>query len=68
MRVKLKKRKFYGIGNHISVKEGQGNFIGIAKFSNTGSYVLKKYLTINKKNLKDYYTIVLIKWLRMEKK
>ena len=68
MKVKLKKKKFCGIGNHISVKEGQGNFIGIAKFSNTGSYVLKKYLTLNKKNLKDYYTIVFNKMVENGKK
>ena len=56
MRVKVKQNKIIDIGSHIPVKNGHGNFIGIAKFSNKGAKILKKYLLKEKNNYKDYYT------------
>ena len=56
MRVKVKKNKVIDVGSHIPVNEGHGNFIGIAKFSNNGAKILKKYLLKEKNNYKDYYT------------
>ena len=58
MRIKKNLDKISAIGNHISKKEGHGNFIGIAKFSKKGAILLKKYLLKEKKNNKDYYTVV----------
>ena len=58
MRVKLNSNTIKEIGNHITKKEGDGNFIGIAKFSRRGANMLKKYLNEEKNNKKDYYTIV----------
>ena len=58
MRFKKNKNKIIDIGNHLSVANGDGNFIGISKFSNRGALVLKKYLIEEKKNRRDYYTIV----------
>ena len=58
MRVKLNSKKIKEIGSHITKKNGNGNFIGIAKFSSKGAKMLKKYLEEEKKNKKDYYTIV----------
>ena len=68
MRVEIKNKKFCGIGNHISVKKGQGNFIGISKFSNTGSKILREYLKTFSNNQKDYYTVVFNKMVRDGKK
>ena len=58
MRVKIKNNAISEIGNQVSVANADGNFIGIAKFSKTGSKILKKYLTQNKNNFDDYYTEV----------
>ena len=58
MRIKLNSKTIKEIGNHVTKKEGDGNFIGIAKFSKRGANMLKRYLNEEKKNKKDYYTIV----------
>ena len=58
MRIKLNSKTIKEIGNHVTKKGGDGNFIGIAKFSKKGANILKKYLSKEKKNKKDYYTIV----------
>ena len=58
MRIKLNSKTIKEIGNHITKKRGDGNFIGIAKFSKRGANMLKRYLNEEKKNKKDYYTIV----------
>tara|TARA_B100000787_G_C16198357_1_gene302759 strand:- start:4378 stop:5085 length:708 start_codon:yes stop_codon:yes gene_type:complete len=63
MRVKIKKNKIIDIGSHIPVTEGNGNFIGIAKFSHTGAQMLRKYLLKEKNNFKDYYTQALRKMI-----
>ena len=68
MRVEIKNKKFCGIGNHISVKKGQGNFIGISKFSNKGSKILRENLKYFSNNQKDYYTVVFNKMVRDGKK
>lgn len=56
MRVKIYKKNISDIGNHIKIKDADGNFIGIAKFSKVGVRLLKKYLIRNRFNFKDYYT------------
>jgi len=61
MRFKKDKKGIADIGNHLSVSNGDGNFIGISKFSQKGALLLKKYLIEEKKNKKDYYTIVIKK-------
>ena len=58
MRIKLNSKTIKEIGNHVTKKRGDGNFIGIAKFSKRGANMLKRYLNEEKKNKKDYYTIV----------
>mgnify|MGYP002525228999 CR=1 FL=1 len=58
MRIKKSAKKINDIGSHILKKKSDGNFIGIAKFSKKGANILKKYLSKEKKNKKDYYTIV----------
>ncbi len=63
MRVKIKKDTIIDIGSHIPVSEGDGNFIGIAKFSKNGASVLKSYLLKQKKNYRDYYTFALRKMI-----
>ena len=63
MRIKKKFNKINGIGSHITIKEGDGNFIGIAKFSKKGALMLKRYLSDQSDNKKDYYTIVLNKMI-----
>ncbi len=63
MRIKKNLNKITGIGNHISASQGHGNFIGIAKFSKKGAILLKKYLLKEKKNKKDYYTVVFNKMM-----
>ena len=59
MRVKIKNNRITEIGNKIKPEESDGNFLGIAKFSNYGAKNLKKYLIKNKNNTHDYYTEVL---------
>jgi choline kinase len=63
MRIKLNLKTIKEIGNHVTKKKGDGNFIGIAKFSKRGANMLKKYLNEEKKNKKDYYTIVFNKMI-----
>jgi len=59
MRIKVKDNKIYDIGSHISPKDGDGNFIGIAKFNIEGVKLLKnkiKFLTKSEQHINDYYT------------
>ena len=64
MRVKIKKKKLIDIGSHISTKKGHGNFIGICKFSQKGSKMLKKNLSILSKKHSEYYTIAIKKMIK----
>ena len=63
MRIKIGKNIIKDIGSHIPVLEGDGNFIGISKFSKIGARLLRKYLLKNKYNFKDYYTLALRKMI-----
>ena len=63
MRVKIKRDNIVDIGSHIPVSEGDGNFIGLAKFSKNGALILKSYLLKQKNNYKDYYTFALRKMI-----
>ena len=63
MRVKIKNKQIFEIGNQVKPKEADGNFLGVAKFSAKGSRILKKYLGKNKDNFKDYYTEVFNKMI-----
>lgn len=63
MRVKIKQKKIVYIGSHIPVSKGDGNFIGIAKFSKNGALMLKSYLLKQKNNYKDYYTFAIRKMI-----
>ncbi len=63
MRVKIKKNKIIEIGSHIPISEGDGNFIGLSKFSKSGAILLKKYLIKQKNNYKDYYTYAINKMI-----
>ena len=56
------------IGSHIEVSKGNGNFIGIAKFSKNGANKLKKALNHFKENNEDYYTIALEKLINEKNK
>lgn len=57
MRIKLSGGKLAGIGSHIPVSEGDGNFIGMAKFSKSGAAKLRNKITEMAPNHKsDYYT------------
>ena len=58
MRIKKNKNEIIDIGNHISKRDGHGNFVGISKLTKKGAILLKKYLINEKKNKKDYYTIL----------
>lgn len=59
MRIKKKDNKLTDIGSQINVADGDGNFIGIAKFSKKGAENLKKSLSFYKNNHTDYYTFAL---------
>ena len=59
MRIKKNKKEIISIGNHIIPDDGDGNFIGISKFSKKGANILRKYLIDEKKNRDDYYTIAI---------
>ena len=41
MRIKKKQDKIMGVGSHIPTKNGDGNFIGIAKFSKPELFCLR---------------------------
>ena len=59
MRVVIRDDKINDIGSHIVPENGDGNFIGIAKFSRAGSVLLKnniKHLSQNGMYINDYYT------------
>ena len=59
MRIVIENDRISDIGSHIVPKDGDGNFIGIAKFSNKGSGLLKnkiKHLTDDGMYINDYYT------------
>ncbi|HLC55796.1 MAG TPA: phosphocholine cytidylyltransferase family protein [Candidatus Nanoarchaeia archaeon] len=63
MRVKIINGSIVDIGGHIPVEEGDGNFIGVAKFSKNGARLLVNQMgkMVNKeKHNNDYYTIPLI--------
>ena len=62
MRVLIKNKLIVDLGAHISVIEGDANFIGIAKYSNNGALILKKMINKicdDKKYINEYYTIAL---------
>ena len=52
MRIVKIGNKITQIGSHIKVSKGNGNFIGIAKFSKNGAEKLKKHLITLKKTIK----------------
>ena len=60
MRIKLEKGRLTGVGSHIPVSEGSGNFIGIAKCSKKGAALLiaqmQKMVSAHQD---DYYTIAI---------
>lgn len=60
MRIKLVNGNLRGVGDYISVSNGSGNFIGIAKFSKKGARMLceqmKKMVSAH---TNDYYTIAI---------
>jgi len=69
MRIVIENDKISDIGSHIVPKDGNGNFIGIAKFSNQGSILLRnkiKFLSENGMYINDYYTKAIAK-LAMER-
>lgn len=67
MRIKKKHDKIIDVGSHIPTKEGDGNFIGISKFSKSGALLLKSHLIKEKNNKKDYYTHVIKKIVKEKK-
>ena len=64
MRIKIKNKKLIDIGSQIKVSDGDGNFIGISKFSKKGAVKLKKSLLFYKNNYTDYYTLALRRLIR----
>ena len=68
MRIKKKKKYIVDIGSHIPVKYGDGNFIGISKFSKKAALELKKNLIKEKKNKIDYYTQAIRGMIKKRKK
>ena len=67
MRIKKKQDRIIGVGSHIPTKDGDGNFIGIAKCSKPGALLLKSHLIREKNNKKDYYTHVINKIIEEKK-
>ena len=60
MRIELTDKKITGVGGHIPVSEGSGNFLGITKFSKQGANILlnqMEKMVSGHKN--DYYTIAI---------
>ena len=68
MRIKKKNDMITDIGSQIDVSDGDGNFIGIAKFSKKGASNLKKSLNYHKNNYSDYYTLAFKKLIEQKKK
>lgn len=70
VRVKIKDGGIIDIGNHISVEDGDGNFIGIAKFSKDGIRKLVweiESMIYDSKHDNDYYITPLIAIAQREK-
>lgn len=62
-RVRIKNGSVIDIGNHIPVEEGDGNFIGIAKFSKKGAKILVEEMEKMVRNTvhnNSYYIIAVI--------
>lgn len=62
-RVQIRNRSIVNIGNHIPIEEGDGNFIGIAKFSKNGAKILVKEMekmVRDEKHNNSYYIIAVI--------
>ena len=60
MRIKIEDQKITAIGSHVTVKEGDGNFIGIAKFSkNAAKLLLTQMQMMRHGHETDYYTIAI---------
>ncbi len=61
MRVKIKNGSITKIGNHVDVENGDGNFIGIAKFSAEAARLLANEMEelVKHGNESEYYTIAL---------
>ena len=58
MRVRILSDRVMGIGSHIPVSEGSGNFIGIAKFSAPGARLLVDQMEqMAAESRNDYYTV-----------
>lgn len=58
MRVQIRNGGVTGIGSHIPVSEGSGNFIGIAKFSASGARLLLEQMEDMVSTSRDeYYTV-----------
>jgi len=70
MRVKIQGGGVVDIGSHIPVEEGDGNFIGVAKFSGKGVRLLveeMEKMVSDKKHDNDYYTIPLVEIAKNKK-
>ena len=62
MRILVENNNISDIGSHINPDNGDGNFIGIAKFSKAGSELLKDKINVlvkTGKYINDYYTIAI---------
>jgi len=60
MRIKLTAEKLTGVGSHITVSDGSGNFLGIAKFSKKGAKILLDQMDKMASGCQsDYYTIAI---------
>ena len=62
MRVKISNGSINDIGSHVPVNEGDGNFIGVAKFSKKAAGLLVEQMEklIQDQHRQDYYTISLV--------
>ena len=62
MRILVENNNISDIGSHITPDNGDGNFIGIAKFSKAGAELLKDKINVlvkTGKYINDYYTIAI---------
>lgn len=60
MNVKIEDGNLISLGSHISASEASGNFIGIAKFSDTGTkMLLEQMASMVSGHQDDYYTIAI---------